>query len=255
MKKLVNYFKIALNLGKKTISELISFAYGQKFANDPLTLTPPFTDTQIQTLAATVQTEIGTRATDPSPKLTAKEQQDVDALTRGIMANKNYLETAANHAAAGNKVLFDEIVKRIGYAPYKDRSSSTRMFELVESGPGWAHIRVKKLQKGNMGHAWQWSITTAIGVPPAWATGEVELNPFPRYTLEADVILNGLKRSGIYAVRYYDVLPASKGNKSSIKKNITKKLTSILPVSKTKHPILVDGDEPQWSDFIYFIVP
>lgn len=91
MKKLVGYFHIVLMLDRISLDEEVTLALGLKLANDPDATNPPFTQAQLQALAATVQTDLGGHPTGRTPTLTAQQQQHVDALTRAIVADKGYV--------------------------------------------------------------------------------------------------------------------------------------------------------------------
>ena len=130
MKKLVGYFHIAFNLERITLNEEVTLALGMKLANDPDATTPPFTQAQIQALAATVQTDLGGHPTGRTPTLTAQQQQHVNALTRALVADKGYVEMVANAKAQGVRAVFDEVVSRMASSargsPAPTSASSSR---------------------------------------------------------------------------------------------------------------------------------
>jgi len=249
MKKLINYFKIVLNLIRMTIAELIAFANGLKTAGDPDATTPPYTDAQIQALAAIVQTDIGTRITDPNPKLTALQQQHVDALSRAIIANKNYVEMVANKKAAGNRAVFDQICKRIGFTTKKDITKHPRVFESLRSEPGSIHIRIPSEAKGHVTNIFEYGLTSAKGVLPA--TWEKSI-PLP----VTELIISGLTSGAIVGIHFAVVLPPSHTNRTDAKVAPLSKVANALPINANGKVSLTHGtDYLHYSDVMYIVVP
>ena len=249
MKKLIGYFHVVLNLVKMTIAELVAFALGLKTTGDADATAPPFTDAQIQALASTVQADLGARITDPNPKLTLLEQQHVDALSRALMANKNYVEMVANKKAAGNRAVFDQICRRIGFLSKKPLSVHPRVFESLPSEPGSFHIRIPSEAKGHITNIFEYGITTTKGVMPAiWE------KPIPLPVTE--LIITGLASSSIVGIRYAVILPPSHTNKTDAIINPISKVANALPINKSKKVTLTHGtDYLHYSDVIYIVIP
>jgi len=255
MKKVVNYFHITLGITLITIDELITFAFGIKTTGDPDILHPSYTDLQIQALATAVQTDLGTRATEPNPTLTRQEQLDVDALSRAIISVKSDVEVGANKKAQGNKVIFDLIVTRTGFGPRADYHRRARLFEFVPSEPNSFHIHVPGEEDGPHTYYYKYGITTAFYIQPKlW-------EPRIAYPV-TDFIVNGIPAGTIIAVQYA-VLARPKHNKRSKKlsappdvdNGLTKMLT--IPTVNDKGKIVITHrvEFLNWSDVIYYMIP
>ena len=249
MKKLIGYFHVVLNLGKVTVAELVAFASGLKTTGDPDATTPPYTDAQIQALADTVQSDLGTRITDPNPKLTALEQQHVDALSRALIANKNYVEMVANKKAAGNRAVFDQICKRIGFLTKKVSTKHQRVFESLRAEQGCFHVRVPSESKGHITNVFEYGITTAKDVMPATWEKQIALPV-------TELIVTGLKSGTIIGIRYAVVLPPSHTGKTDVKIAPLSKVASTLPINKNRKISIAHGsDYLHFSDVLYIIIP
>jgi len=232
-----------------TIAELVTFASGLKTTGDPDATTPPFTDAQVQALSATVQTDIGTRITDPNPKLTALQQQHVDALSRAIIANKNYVEMMANKKAAGNRAVFDQICKRIGFATKKETTRHQRVFESLRSEPGSVHVRIPSECRGHITNVFEYGLTTTKGVIPASWEKSI---PLP----VTELIITGLSSGTIVGFRYAVILPPSHTNKTDTKVAPISKVANALPINANgKISLTYKSDFLHYSDVMYIVVP
>jgi len=249
MKKLIGYFHIVLNLVRMTIAELVAFANGLKTTGDPDATTPPYTDAQIQALTATVQTDLGARVTDPNPKLTALEQQHVDALSRALIANKNYVEMVANKKAAGNRSVFDQICKRIGFLTKKIHSMHQRTFESLRAEPGSFHVRIPAESKGHITNVFEYGVATAKDVIPATWEKQIALPV-------TELIVTGLPSGTIIGIRYAVVLPPSHTGKTEVKIAPLSKVASVLPINKNRKVSIAHRSEYlHFSDVLYIVIP
>jgi len=251
MKKLLSYFHIVLKFGEMTISDLISFAYGIKTTGNPVIPHPSFTDQQIQDLASTVQTDIGTRASQPNPSLTATEQQDVDELSRAVVSVKSDVEIAANNKARGNRTIFDEIVRSTGFMPKALYSAHKRVFESLPSEANSFHVRVPSAGNGHYTYYYEFGFTTAIDTPPE--------KLFPVIALPVtELIINGLNGNTIIGI-HYSVVHHPKHTKKTANnipqpdtdRAINKVVTSLLLNSKGKVVVNMQSSFMHYSDFIY----
>src|SRR6185312_7623155 len=253
MKKLVGYFHIALNLQRITLDEEVTLALGIKLANDPDATSPPFTQAQLQTLAATVQADLGGHPTGRTPTLTAKQQQDVNALTRALVADKGYVETVANAKAQGVRAVFDEVVSRIGFAGKKPPSTHQRVFESLASAPQSFRVRVPSEAPRGLTYVYRYGITTAAGVlPTTWQPG-ISLSV-------TELCVTGIPSSSIVAVEYAVVLLPPRATAASPKRKAAaaspSKVMTVPPVNKAGKVTLVHGTSYlRWSDAIYIVIP
>ncbi|MBI3502750.1 MAG: hypothetical protein HY063_13240 [Bacteroidetes bacterium] len=253
MKKLVSYFHIMLHLDRMTISELVSFAFGIKTTGDPDIPSVHFTDAQIQAQAQLVQTEIGSRATDPKPSLTAQEQKDVDKLCRMIVAVKSDVEIPANDKAQGDRSIFDVIARRTGFIPRGISKKHQRVFESLPAEKGSFHVRVPSEKMRGLTYIYEYGITTAENVLPAKWERDISLSV-------TECIVKGLPPGSMVAVRY----AVSKHPAHSKKALKTKLPDSDHAISKvvTVHTVNAQGkvtvthgvDFLNFSDVIYIVI-
>jgi hypothetical protein len=249
MKKLISYYHVVLNLVKMTIAELVAFAFGLKTTGDPDATNPPYTDAQIQALATTVQNDLGARITDPNPTLTALQQQHVDALSRAIVANMYYVQMVANDKAAGNRAVFEQISRRIGFLPKKEADKHQRVFESLRSEQGSIHIRVHSEAKGHITNLFEYGITNAKGVmPAAWE---------PIIALPVtELIISGFTSGTIVGIRYGVILPPSHINLTVAKVAPLSPVANALPVNANGKVSIVHGTTYlHFSDVMYIVVP
>ncbi len=254
MKKLVGYFHIALNLQRITLDEEVTLALGIKLANDPDATSPPFTQAQLQTLAATVQTDLGGHPTGRTPTLTAKQQQDVNALTRALVADKGYVETVANAKAQGVRAVFDEVVSRIGFVGKKLPSTHQRVFESLAAAPQSFHVRVPSQAPRGLTYVYRYGITTAAGVLPTTWQPDIALSV-------TELCVTGIPSTSVVAVEYAVVLlPPHNTTAASPKRTAAiaspSKFVAVPPVNKAGKVTLVHGTSyVRWSDAIYIVIP
>jgi len=198
MKNVVSYFHIVLNLGKKTVHELISLAYGIKTTGDADVTTHRYTDAEIQAQAAIVQGEIGTRASDPHPALTLAEQTEVNKLSNMIIAAKGDVEFWGNKVANGNRVAFDTIAHRTGLVPQGEKAQHARIFEFLPADIGSFYARVHS-EGRDITYIFQYGITSAKDVLPTTFSDRIAL-PF------VELIVTGFASGTIVGVRYAAIM-------------------------------------------------
>lgn len=160
------------------------------------------------------------------------------------------MEDNANLLAAGDIIKAEGFITSTGYKLKKKITPHPRDFEVVATGPGWAHIRAKKAgAKKQEGHLWRYGVTTAKGVSPVTVILCV--------TLETDIILNDLASGTIIGVQHASILPLSHTKKTDVTPTVTSRVASLVPVSKNRHPMFSHSvsDPYQWTDFIYTVIP
>jgi len=198
MKNVVSNFHIVLNLGKKTVNELISLAYGIKTTGDVTVITARYSDVLIQAQAAIVQGMIGTRGSDPHPSLTSAEQTEVNKLSSMIIGVKGDVEFYGNKFAAGNRTLFDTIAHRTGFVPQGDRAHQQRIFEFLAADNGSFHCRVPS-EGDNITYVFQYGNSTAKDVLPLAWSDRIALSL-------VELIVAGFTSGDIVGVRYAAVM-------------------------------------------------
>jgi hypothetical protein len=251
MKKAVGYFHIVLHLEKLTLDEEVTLAMGIKLNGDPDATNPPFTQAQLQALAATVQTDLGGNVTGRTKTLTAKQQQDVDALTRAIKADAGYVETVANAKSPGNRAVFEQIVTRIGFAAKEPAKTHARVFESLASDRGSFHVRVPSEGEHGLTYVYRYGITTATGVLPATWQPEIPLSV-------TELIVTGIPSGSIVAVEYAVVQhpPHTTAASPKAAAATASKVVTVPPVTKQGKVTLVHATTfLQFSDAIYIVIP
>lgn len=258
MKKTSGYFHLALNLHLLTISEECDLVMGLNYATDPQIANVPVTQAALQALATTVRNDLGARATTPHPALTATEQQDVDKLTRGLLGATSDIVRQANNFALGNRVIFNNILTRIGLHPQQQKTTHSRIFESKSPSKGMIEIIVPSEGKKGLGsptYLFEFGIVTAEGLIPTW-------QPIVPLSV-AELYLSGIISGSIVAVRYAVLLvpPHKKTSTSTaVAKTLAKpstpnKMLTILPVNTKGKVVLVYGTAfYTFSDVIYVTV-
>jgi hypothetical protein len=266
MKKTSGYYHIVLGLTKMSISSEINLALGINYATDPDYINPSVTQAALQSLAKTVQSDLGNRLTEPNLELTATQKQDVDALSRALITVKSEVEVVANKKALGNRNIFDVVIHRIGFNGAKPHGTHIHVFETKGIGKGMIEITGPvENALGNATYIFQYGITTAFNVLPATWEALIPLG-------NADVILSGLPSAAIVVVQYaVVVIPSHKksgggtgsgtGSTLSSQKTVAQtkaltKATTILPVNSKGKVQLTHGITFYYfSDAIYVVVP
>jgi hypothetical protein len=151
-------------------------------------------------------------------------------LMLSLTADAHDVEAIATKTGAGDILIVEQLILTTGYK-LKDKVARTpRDFEVVETGPGWAHIRTVKEQKGNKIIHWAYGITTVKGIPP---------NTLIRHTTDkVNIIITDLPSGAVIGICFSGAELASK-------------------IKKWEHPSFshIAAEQLEWSDFIYFVVP
>jgi hypothetical protein len=225
--------KVSLDFKKKGPNDLIGFANGVKTA---LTGSTVFTDlkvplpdlgTQIGDLVLIEETiESGD---NKSSNLLLRDSK-ANKLALSLTANAHSVEDTAIEVAAGDELIAEQLILTTGYTIADKATHKPRNFGVVELGPGWAHVRTVKTQKRMEIIHWQYGITPAKGIPPATLT---------RHTTDkVDIVITGLPSGSWVGLEKAGAELASK-------------------VKKWEHPSFnhAEGENLDWSDFIYFVIP
>ena len=250
MKKLISYYHLVLNLHKMTINEEVILGLGIRLTGDPDATAPPYTQVQLQTLGTTVQTDLGNRITDPHVTLTDQEQIDVDALSRALIAVKNYVEQVANAKAKGNRAVFDTIANRIGITSKQPHKQHPRVFESLTAEAGSFHVRVPSEGTKGQGitYYFDYGITTAKNVMPAIWQKSIALPV-------TELIVTGLPSGTIIGLRYAALLHPQHTTKSDAKALPASNVSVAVPVNKAGKVSLTHGiDFLHYSDIIYITI-
>ena len=260
MKKLLGYFHIVLNLHKISISDEVVLALtGLNYATDPDYTSPSITQPQLQALATTVQNDLGSRITSSSLQLTEQEQIDVDALSRAIITVKSEVEIVANKKAAGNRAIFETIVRRIGFHPSKPQAKHVRIVAFLQSEKGSFHFIVPSEGKDVI-YIYEFGFTTTENILP--------LNWLPVIPLDlAELIMTGLTSGDIIAMHYAvqkspprvkakTSVAANTANTDIAKTTKPSGVLTLLPVNDKGKVVLTYG-ATYWhfSHVMYFRIP
>lgn len=260
MKRLVSYFHLLLPLHKMSIAEIVTFALGLKFDSDPDVTSPPFTEAQLQALANKVLKNISKKVTKPGAKLTAQQQNNVDALSRALVSLKYEVERAANEKAKGSRALFETIARRIGFLPKGPSKNHGRIFETLYEGKGAFHVRVPVEGSGRRTtYVYQYGITTKEDVLPAVWQPAISIP----YT---DLVVKNIPSGSIIALHYAAVLIEPKPRKGNRKRKQDKtdagksgsrsRGVNILPTNESGFVTLEHGiDFMRYSEVIYIVIP
>ena len=160
-------------------------------------------------------------------------------LMQYLRANGYWVQNQANSLAAGNLDLAKKIILSTGYKLEKEHDLHPRTFEVVATGPGWAHFHTGRTKKGAEGQLWRYGLTSAKNLPPLASA------LITRYTQVTDVIISDLPSGSIIAMqRATNVSGASETG-------------TISSLSKANHPIFSHNtiDPYTWTDYIYVVVP
>lgn len=242
--------KISLGFQEMHAPELLSFGGGTETALAGNAFFPSLTisPATIGTYCTAVQNDLNKVAAGNTSKMLTKQlAQDVDVLLNALTTNAHYVEDTANTAAAGNLAKAQEMINSSGYKLKKKGEPHPRVFEVVASGIGWVHLRVKSVGT-RAGYVWKYGAVTAKGlVPTTWS--------ILVFTLETELVINGLKSNTIYAFEYASILPSSHTHKTPVIVPLVVKAASKLSTSQSKKPTYTDGQvQLQFSDSIYYSV-
>jgi hypothetical protein len=266
MKKLTNIFHVILNLHKMLIGEEITFSLGLNIGSDPqvnMSLLP-YSQTVVKQRANAVQTLMGSRVTMAQITLTKQEQKALSDLSFALISDANEIVRQANEIAAGNRVIFETIVNRIGLHPSNPKAKHVRIFEVRPAGKGAVHIILpEEKQFGKPTYVIQKGITTQEGLLPTWDQILPLGNP--------EIFVDGLKSGSILCVEYAVLIipshkkkaPATGGSSATPTAKVAvntgstpQKMVTIYPVNKAGKVQITQGvNYYHFSDPIYIIVP
>jgi hypothetical protein len=157
-------------------------------------------------------------------------QQKADIVMASLAANGHYVEDIANKLAAGDTARAKELILSAAYEIKVASTPGPRDFKVVSTGIGWAHIHTARTtNKKEMFH-WEFGITTGKNVAPATLSRHT--------TFQVDIIITDLPSGAVIGIRR---APAELAGK----------------IRKYEHPTFshLAGEQLEWSEFIYFIVP
>jgi hypothetical protein len=186
-------------------------------------------------------------AGNTSKALTKLLAQDADILMTALTTNGHYVEDTANTVAAGNLAKAQQMINSSVYKLKKKGTPHPRVFEVMKSGVQWVHLRTKSVGK-RAGYVWRYAPVSAKGVvPTTWS--------YLIFTLEAELLINNLKSSTIYAFQFASILPVSHHKNVPVLTPIVVKAATTLSTTKSSKATFTDGQtQLQFSDSIYFTV-
>jgi hypothetical protein len=183
--------------------------------------------TQLDDLKSAIELIAGGDTREANTQLLA---QKAGVVMASLAANGHYVEDIANLLAAGDTAHAKQLILNTTYELAVERQPHPRDFEVVESGPGWLHFRVKKAHKEKEAHLWRYGITTAKETKPVALILVVDD--------KVDIIITGLPTGSIIGMQH-------SGSELSGK------------VKRNGHPCY-DYNNPdpyEWTDFLYVSVP
>jgi hypothetical protein len=225
-------------------------ALGTKTDGDPDVTNPPVKDTDIYKEAndaLAVQTQ---RQTNQSKSLTSQSNELTDIVRVSYSSNAAYIEQIANKVVrtTGSYDAGLNVVQRCGYKVKTKGELHPRSFEVVASGPGWFHLRVKAVGR-RAGYLWRLGITTEKGVMPT------QFLPI-FFTVECEVVIINLESGSIYGLQSASILPVAQTKNSDPSQTLSSKTATVSVSTKANKATFSAGDDPyQWSDFIYEVCP
>jgi hypothetical protein len=225
-------------------------ALGTKTDGDPDVTNPPVKDLDFHQQAndaLAVQTQ---RQTNQSKSLTSQSNELTDIVRVSYSSNAAYIEMIANKVmrTTGSYDAGVNVVQRCGYTQKTKGERHPRFFEVVASGPGWFHLRVKAVGK-RAGYLWRLGITTEKGVKPTVFLPIL-------FTLECEVVIMNLETGSIYGMQSASILPVAQTKNSDPSQTISSKSATVTVSTKANKTTFNAGDDPyQWSDFIYEVCP
>lgn len=245
---------VSHNYKKLKTPALHSWAHTTKFSGDPLCGTPDVPDATIYTYSDNMLTAYNVLQANPSKAQTALVKSLRKTLLTALDLNANYLEGKANGAAiaAGDSAVGVNVINRINFQ-VAGKGIIRKTIGIVETAIGWVHVREAKTIKGVEGHIWEAGVTTAKGVPPTTVKRW--------FTLSCDCIFFDIPSGTI--VGYHHASVVSAGRKTTptglpvIPKSVTSKTTSLLPASKSKHPMIDfnNANPYTFGEWRYVIIP
>lgn len=212
---------VALETASMNVLEICSACNGVKTSGDSDVTNPPVDDTTFKTGSTTLANVHAQRQTDKSEALSRLEGELTAKLKLQYEETGRYVQMIANRVAIahGNVEAGEAVVVRCGYNLKKKKSTHSREFEIIASGPGWVTLRVKSGGRGTA-YCWRYGKTPTKGNPPTVFSPII-------VTTRCTVTITNLANGSMYAFQFAKVLTSHEDSFS-------------------------DGEAPQnFSDFIY----
>jgi hypothetical protein len=191
--------------------------------------------------------------------LTKTEEQHVDALSRAILSVKSDVERQANGFALGNRVIFENIVIRLGFHPEHPHAKHSRIFESRSVGKGMLHFIVPAEDElGKPTYTFEYGIATAEDVSSVHWQPVISLG-------NTELFISGLPSATIIAIHYaVTVIPSRKRKtvvsgagdvKTAAPVSTANKMITILPINNSKKVQIAHGvNYNHFSDVIFVVV-
>jgi len=156
------------------------------------------------------------------------------------------VQDVANKVAISNGSVSkgEAVVERCGFKLKKKGEKPSRAFEVVESGPGWIHLRVKSVGI-KAGYLWRFGITSEKNKAPGVFLPIL-------FTLECDIIITNLTSGVLYGYQVASILPVSRTPETDPALTTVTKKSSVMLSTKSKKASFTVGVDPyNWSDIMY----
>jgi hypothetical protein len=237
---------VALDIKKMKVLTLCSKANGVKTTGDPDVTNPPLSDAMLSLQAEKVSSIVSLRQSVQKKDLTRQQEAEVETLKTYYEQVGRYVQMVANKVAkdTGSVAAGEEVVLRCGFKLKKKRILPPRTFEIVNSEPGWTHLRIKAVAK-NAAYIWRFGITHEKGVIP-------EIFMPVMVTMVCEVIVKHSFSGIIMGYQVACVLPKGRSATTGTVYSKFGKNAAALEVYKWNKPVVEAGVDPlQWSELIY----
>jgi hypothetical protein len=209
-------------------------------------LNPPISDATLTLQADAVLNISSLRVTKQTKSLTRQQAEAVETMKRSYERVGRKVEEVANDVAiaAGDVAAGEAVVLRCGFTLKKKRVLPPRVFDVVNSKPGWTHLRVKAASKYAV-YVWRFGITNEHGVMPS------DFMPI-MVTTVCELIVKYPFSGKIMGYQVACVLPKPRSSKTAMVHSTLAKNASNSAAYMGNKPLVEAGIDPlQWSDFIY----
>ena len=241
--------QVSLKTKEMTTLEFISAVQSVKTTGDPDAGNPPVADATLYAAAGILQTIHNNRNTKPPISTADEEIVQRNLLERLYNKVGMYVQGVAKDVAVttGDAASGNAVVNRVGYKLKKRNTGKKTDFGVMNAGPNFVQLHVKKAKKGVEAHLWRFAITTEKGVAPA-KTILITI-----CTIECDVIIRGIASGSILAVQHASVIPVRHTKKLSGSNPENGKKVSLIAQNEAKHPVfnMASPDPYTWTDFLY----
>ncbi len=221
-------------------------ALGTKTAGDPDVTSPPVEDTVLHGQANDALAVEQKRQIDQSKALTTLGNELASKVRVSYFKVAGYVQDVANDVviSTGSWDAGVHVVQRCGYRMKTKSEPHPRGFEVVDSGPGWVHLRVKSVNY-RAGYLWRMGSTPEKDVKPT------SFLPI-LFTLQCEVVVLGLKSGTMYGFQSASIVPVAQTKKSDPSKSISAKAATTSVATKANKATYTMSEDPyQWSEFIY----